>query len=340
MNVFVTGHRGYIGAHLVDLLKKAGHHVTGCDLNLFDGCGWEQLVQPDREMVCDVRVLTPDDLEGFDCVMHLAAISNDPMGDLDPEITRDINARGSIALARAAKAASVPRFLFSSSCSIYGKADGGSLSEEDALNPASVYAESKIIAEEGIAALADCNFSPVFLRNATAYGDSPMLRIDLVANNLLACAVAKGDICIMSDGTPWRPLIHCKDIARAFMAFLIAPRVEIHNQAVNIGSDAENYQVRSIAEIVQCLVPRTNLVYTGEIGKDPRDYSVDFAKLRRLLPEFQLQYTLEAGLEELLIQLSRHRFSAADFDGDSFVRLRILRHRLDRLKMPITFATA
>src|SRR5215475_3804104 len=194
MKVFVTGHRGYVGAHLVDLLKQAGHQVTGCDLNLFDGCAWQELVQPDREMVRDVRMLTPRDLEGYDCVMHLAAISNDPMGDLDPEITRDINARGSITLARAAKAAAVPRFFFSSSCSIYGKADGRPLAEEDALNPVSVYAESKIVAE--------------------------------------------GNICIMSDGTPWRPLIHCKDIARAFMAFLIAPRAEIHNQAVNIGSDA------------------------------------------------------------------------------------------------------
>src|SRR5215467_7418708 len=307
MRVLITGHRGYIGAHLVALLQEAGHRVTGCDLDLFSGCGWEPMPQPDREIVCDVRSLTPRDLAGFDCVMHLAAISNDPMGDLDPEITRDINARGSIALAQAAKAAAVPRFFFSSSCSIYGKAGGRPLAEDDAVNPVSVYAESKIVAEEGIAALADYNFSPVFLRNATAYGDSPMLRIDLVANNLLGCAVAKGDIRIMSDGTPWRPLIHCKDIARAFMAFLIAPRAKIHNQAVNIGSDAENYQVRYIAEIVQRLVPRANVVYTGEIGKDPRDYCVDFTKLRRLLPDFRLQYSLEAGMEELLVQLSRHR---------------------------------
>src|SRR5262245_32541765 len=340
MNVFVTGHRGYVGAHLVGLLKQAGHQVTGCDLNLFDGCAWQELVQPDREMVRDVRMLTPRDLEGYDCVMHLAAISNDPMGDLDPEITRDINARGSITLARAAKAAAVPRFFFSSSCSIYGKADGRPLAEEDALNPVSVYAESKIIAEEGIAAIADCDFSPVFLRNATAYGDSPMLRVDLVANNLLGCAVAKGDIRIMSDGTPWRPLIHCRDIARAFLAFLTAPRTDIHNQSVNIGGGTENYQVRNIADIVQRLVPRANVVYTGEIGKDPRDYCVNFAKLTRLLPDFRLQYTLAAGMEELLVQLSRHRFSAADFDGDRFVRLRTLRHRLDRLTMPIAIATA
>jgi nucleoside-diphosphate-sugar epimerase len=331
MNVFVTGHRGYIGAHLVPLLQAAGHRVTGCDLDLFAGCAWDEMPKADVELVRDVRTLTPRDLDGYDCVMHLAAISNDLMGDLDPEITRDINARGSIALARTAKAAGVPRFLLSSSCSIYGKADGRPLGEDDALNPVSVYAESKIVAERGIAELADANFSPAYLRNATAYGDSPMLRIDLVVNNLLGCAVAKGDIRIMSDGTPWRPLIHCKDIARAFVAFLEAPREAIHNQAVNIGGDGENYRVRDIADLVRRLVPGAGVVYTGEVGKDPRDYRVDFARLGRLLPDFRLHYSLAAGMEELLAHYADAGFSAADFDGDKFVRLRTLRHRLDRL---------
>jgi nucleoside-diphosphate-sugar epimerase len=315
----------------VRLLKEAGHHVVGCDLDLFGGCGWEPVPAADHEIVGDVRSLTARDLDDCDCVMHLAAISNDPMGDLDPEITRAINARGSIALASLAKAAGVPRFLFSSSCSIYGKTDGRPLAEDDSLSPVSVYAESKIVAEQGIAPLADSSFTPAYLRNATAYGHSPMLRIDLVVNNLLGCAVAKGDIRIMSDGTPWRPLVHCKDIARAFVAFLEAPRAVIHNQAVNVGGDAENFQVRDVADIVKRLVPTADILYTGAVGKDPRDYRVDFGKLRRLLPDFRLDYALAAGMEELLERYRNHRFSARDFDGDRFVRLRTLRHRLDRL---------
>ena len=331
MKAFVTGHRGYIGAHLVDLLKQAGHNVTGCDVDLFEGCGWEPMPPADREIRRDVRALAPHDLEGFDCVIHLAAISNDPMGDLDPEITRDINAHGSVALARKAKAAGVSRFLFSSSCSIYGKAGDRALGEEDALNPVSVYAESKIAAERAIMSLADADFSPAYLRNATAYGHSPMLRIDLVVNNLLACAIARGDIRIMSDGTPWRPLIHCKDIARAFVAFLEAPRSVIHNQSVNVGGNGENYQVRDIAALVERLIPGATIVYTGEIGQDPRDYRVDFRKLGRLLPDFRLEYTLEAGMRELLAKFREHGFSVSDFDGEQFVRLRTLRHRLNRL---------
>src|SRR5579862_5525647 len=240
MKVFVTGHRGYIGVHLVDLLKQHGHSVTGCDLNLFDGCEWEQFTRPDVERIEDIRTLTVRDLDGYDCVMHLAAISNDPMGDLNPEITYSINREGSLRLGKIAKEAGVPKFLFSSSCSIYGKGENLDLDEHSGLNPISAYARSKIETEEGLRKMADANFSPVFLRNATAYGSSPMLRIDLVANNLLGCAYARGDIRIHSDGSPWRPLIHCRDIARAFIAFLEAPRAAIHNQAVNIGAGPEN----------------------------------------------------------------------------------------------------
>ena len=243
MKVFVTGHRGYIGTHLVDLLKQNGHYVTGCDLNLFDGCAWEPITKPDKELIKDIRQIGLSDIEGYDCIMHLAAISNDPMGDLDPELTFSVNRDGSVNLAKLARQAGVGRFLFSGSCSIYGQGEKLDLDENAAFNPITAYAKSKIETEKAVSALADDSFSPVFLRNSTAYGHSPMLRIDLVVNNLLGCAVARGDIRIMSDGTPWRPLIHCRDIAAAFIAIMNAPKEAIHNKAINIGANAENYQV-------------------------------------------------------------------------------------------------
>ncbi|HVH75206.1 MAG TPA: NAD(P)-dependent oxidoreductase [Stellaceae bacterium] len=331
MNVLVTGHKGYIGSHLVGLLKERGDQVTGCDLGLFEGCGWDPLVPPDRELRVDYRTLAEKDLAPFDCVMHLGAISNDPMGELDPEITRRVNARGSVTLAETCARAGVPRFLFASSCSIYGKAASLDLDEWAELSPVSAYAESKIAAEAAISKLAGPDFSPSYLRNATAYGYSPMLRIDLVVNNLLGCAVAKGDIRIMSDGTPWRPLIHCKDIARAFVAFMAAPRERVYNRAVNVGGNEENFQVRDVADIVRELVPSASIVYTGEIGNDPRNYRVKFDLLSELLPDFQLEYDLRSGMEELYRSYRDHGFSEKDFDGERFVRLRTLRHRLDRL---------
>jgi nucleoside-diphosphate-sugar epimerase len=331
MRAFVTGHKGYIGVHLVALLKEQGHYVAGCDVDLFDGCLWDPLIEPDRHIALDYRRLTPRDLDGFDCVMHLAAISNDPMGALDAEVTRSVNAVGSVQLAETAARAGVPRFLFSSSCSIYGQAESLDLDEEAALAPVSVYAESKIAAESAISELASENFTPCYLRNATAYGYSPMLRIDLVVNNLLGCAVAKGDIRIMSDGSPWRPLTHCKDIARAFVAFMNAPRERVHNTAVNIGANKENFQVRDVANIVQELVPTARIVYTGEVGNDPRNYRVNFDRLGSLLPDFKLEYDLHSGMEELHKAYVDHGFNAADFDGDQFVRLRTVKHRLSRL---------
>ncbi|MCX5663064.1 MAG: SDR family oxidoreductase [Planctomycetota bacterium] len=334
MRVFVTGHKGFIGTHLVDLLKQAGHHVTGCDLDLFKGCAWEPMVPPDRDLIKDVRDLTAADLKGFDCVMHLAAISNDPMGDLNQDLTLSVNLEGSVHLAQIAKQAGVPRYLFSGSCSVYGAGAKLDLEESDPLSPLTAYAKSKIDTETRVRPLADKDFTPVFLRNATAYGHSPMLRIDLVVNNLLACALAVGEIRIMSDGTPWRPLIHCRDIARAFVAMMNAPKSVVHNQSINVGGNTQNFQVKDVADQVRRLVPKAAIAYTGEVGADPRNYRVRFDMLNRLLPDFKLQYTLESGMEELHKKLVDHKFSAADFKGEQFVRLRTLKHRLDQLERP------
>lgn len=328
MKILITGHRGYIGPHLVKLLKEAGHHVIGVDIGYFDSCNWEPLPPADKEITADFRQLTERDLAGCDCVCHLAGISNDPMGDLDEKLTYDVNRDGSVELARLAKKAGVPRYLFSGSCSVYGKGEVLDLDENAKFNPVSAYAVSKVETEQKVAPLADKNFSPAFLRNATAFGYSPNLRIDLVANNLLACAIARGDIRIMSDGSPWRPLVHCKDIARAFALFAEAPRETIHNQAVNIGGNSENYQVRDVGDAVQRLVPNAKIVYTGEVGPDPRNYRVKFDKLTSLFPQFRLEYNLQSGLEELLEKFREHHFSLSDFNGDQFVRLRTLKKNL------------
>ncbi|MEM7620119.1 MAG: SDR family oxidoreductase [Pseudomonadota bacterium] len=326
--VFVTGHLGYIGVHLTDLLKADGHHVTGCDINLFEGCACDEFTKADVELIKDTRHITKEDLAGHDCVMDLAAISNDPMGDVNPEITYSINRDASISTAELAKQAGVPRYLYSASCSVYGKGEKMDLSEDDPLMPLTAYAKSKIETEQAVSRLADENFTPAYLRNATAYGFSPMLRIDLVVNNLLASALSYGEIRIMSDGSPWRPLIHCRDIARAFVAFMNAPKDVIHNKAVNIGANAENFQVRDVGNYVQNILPDASIAYTGEVGSDSRDYRVKFDLLNALIPDFKLEYSLETGMQDLFSRMQKLGFNKDDFEGDQYVRLRTLKQRM------------
>ena len=332
MKIFVTGHRGYIGVHLVDQLKAAGHTVVGCDVDLFEGCAWEPVTDPDVDLKKDTREVTEADLDGCDAVCHLAAISNDPMGDMDPEITYSINRDASVRLAEVAKKAGVGRYLFSGSCSVYGKGDNDeALTEGDKLNPLTAYAKSKIETEEQTAHLADDGFCVSYLRNSTAYGHSPMLRIDLVVNNLLASALSYGEIRIKSDGSPWRPLIHCADIARAFVAFCDADASAINGQAINIGGNDENYRVKDVGDGVERLIPEARVVYTGEHGEDSRDYRVNFDKLAKLVPGFELGYNLRSGMEELHRAMVDHGFDAEMFESDQFVRLKTLRNRFDRI---------
>jgi len=289
------------------------------------------MVKPDRELVKDVRKIEANDLDGCDCVMHLAAISNDPMGALNAQITFEVNRDASIRLAQVARQARVPRYLFAGSCSVYGQGEKLDLDENDPLNPLTAYAQSKIETEAAVSRLADDSFTPVFLRNSTAYGHSPMLRIDLVVNNLLGSALAYGEIRIQSDGSPWRPLIHCRDIARAFLALAVAPKAAVHNKAINIGANTENYQVRDVGNQVQRLIPSAKITYTGEVGVDPRNYRVNFDLLYQLLPDFKLQYNLAAGMEELHRRMVEHGFGKKDFEGNQFVRLRTLQNRFHLL---------
>ncbi len=338
MKVLVTGHKDYIGAQLVPLLKEEGHEVTGCDIGLFDGCEWEPTVAPDAALAKDIRQLTLADVEGHDCAVHLAAISNDPMGDVDTSPTMGINRDASLDLARLAKQAGIPRFLLAISISVYGKCSDAYLKEDDALNPLTACAQSKIDTERLVSELADETFTPSFLRFSTAYGNSPMLRIDLVVNSLLGSALALREIRIKSDGKPWRPLIHCRDIARAFAAFMAAPQEAVHNRTVNVGATSENYQVKDISDMVGQLVPTAQIAYTGEIGEDPRDYRCNFDLLSDLLPDFRLEYTLAGGMEDLCRSMRDRNFSAADFDSGRYVRLRMLEARMHLLENRRAFA--
>jgi nucleoside-diphosphate-sugar epimerase len=333
MKVLLTGHHGFIGSVLVPRLIAAGHEVVGLDTFYYEGCDFG----PDASAIpCirrDLRDVTSDDLAGFDAVMHLAALSNDPVGDLSPSCTYAINLDASVHLAQVAKRAGVGRFLFSSSCSLYGVAGDEFLTEDAGFNPITAYGESKVRVEQALASLADATFSPTYLRNATAYGVSPRLRSDLVVNNLVGHAHLTGDVLIKSDGTPWRPLVHVQDISAAFIAVLEAPRDAVHNHAFNVGRTDQNYRVREVAEMVEELVPGSKVRYAEGAGPDPRCYRVACDKLPKHVPAFRPTWTVRRGIEELAEAYRRCGLRADDFEGERYVRLRRVRGLMTRGKL-------
>ncbi len=312
--------------------KRDGHHVTGLDTGFFKDCGspLEAETAPDIQLVCDVRDVTAAAVEGAEAIIHLAGLSNDPMGALDPDLTRRINLEGSVRLARAAKAAGVPRFVFASSCSLYGAAGGAeALDETAALQPVSAYAVSKAQAEDALLRMADDGFSPVFMRNATAFGVGPRPRFDLVVNNLAGWAHTTGQLRVSSDGTPWRPLVAIEDIAQAALCAATAPRAAVHAQAFNIGRTEANYQVRDVAEAVRSAFPGSELLITGETGGDPRSYRVSFDKAHRQLPGFAPEWTLEHGIAQIAAWLRAGGLGGQAFDTRAFVRLKQMTYAME-----------
>lgn len=326
MRVLLTGHDGYIGHVLLPMLLDRGHHVTGLDSFLYEDCGFaSEEVSPSAVVRKDIREVELEDLRGLDAVLHLAGISNDPLGDLEPAATYAINHEASVCLARLAKEAGVPRYIFSSSCSNYGAAGNTFLDETAAFNPVTPYAESKVWVERDVAQLADESFSPTFLRSATAFGVSSRLRGDLVVNNLVGYACTTGDVLIKSDGMPWRPLVHIEDIARAFIAVLEAPRELVHNEAFNVGITSENYRVRDVADMVAEIVPSSRVTYAGDSSPDARNYRVDCEKIRTRLPAFQPRWTVRQGIEQVYEAFCHHGTSAEEFLSSQFIRLKRIR---------------
>jgi len=330
MRVLVTGHNGYVGTIMMPMLVAANHEVVGLDTNLYEGSTFgEDVPRTFTEINKDIRDVELSDLEGFDAIIHLAGLSNDPLGDLNPELTYDINYRASVRLAQMAKEMGIERFIFSSSCSNYGAGVNDWLDESSAFNPVTPYGRSKVMVEQDVTKLADDNFSPTFLRSGTAYGVSPRLRFDLVLNNLAAWAYTTGLVYLKSDGTPWRPIVHISDMARAFIAVMESPRELVHNEAFNVGRSGENYQIRQLAQIVAETIPGSRVEFAEGASADKRNYRVNCDKIVNTLPNFNPQWTAQKGAQELYEAYKKVGLELEEFEGPRYRRLKHIKSLME-----------